>query len=42
VDPIALFRLAEEALATVKGGTTSRCGKRAYPVEELPPVTALR
>jgi diguanylate cyclase (GGDEF)-like protein len=42
VDPISLFRLAEEALATVKGGTTSRCGKRVYPVEEIPPVTALR
>ena len=32
VDPVALFRLAEEALATVKGGATSRCGKRGYPV----------
>ena len=32
VDPVALFRLAEEALATVKGGSTSRCGKRDYPV----------
>jgi diguanylate cyclase (GGDEF)-like protein len=42
VDPMTLFRLAEEALATVKGGATTRCGKRVYPVEEIPPVTALR
>jgi diguanylate cyclase (GGDEF)-like protein len=42
VDPMMLFRLAEEALASVKGGASSRCGKRAYPVEEIPPVTALR
>jgi len=34
VDPVALFRLAEEAIATVKGGSTSRCGKRDYPIVE--------
>jgi diguanylate cyclase (GGDEF)-like protein len=42
VDPMILFRLAEEALATVKGGAATRCGRRVYPVEEIPPVTALR
>jgi diguanylate cyclase (GGDEF)-like protein len=30
VDPVRLFRVAEEALASVKGAGVSRCGKRDY------------
>jgi diguanylate cyclase (GGDEF)-like protein len=39
IDPALLFRIAEDALGTVKGGGLSRCSRREYPVEDLPPVT---
>ena len=40
VDPVHLFRVAEEALASVRGGADSRCAKREYRIEKRSPVGA--
>lgn len=40
VDPVHLFRVAEDALASVRGGADSRCAKREYRIEKRSPVGA--
>ena len=40
VEPARLFRMAEEALASVRGGGESRCGSRAYGADKARAVGA--
>jgi diguanylate cyclase (GGDEF)-like protein len=40
VDPFQLFRLAEEALASVRDAGGGRCAKREYGIRKPSPVTA--
>jgi len=38
IDPVQLFRVAEEALDSVRGAGGGRCGKREYRVDKFRPV----
>jgi len=40
VDPVHLFRVAEEVLSSVRGGASSRCGRREYRIDKPVPTAA--